>query len=322
MIAINCNIITEGYLEDQQNIDDIIASKKGRVLNLIQNPFTNVNGVREDFNDHQIEYLELLHDDFEQIVLADNELLHELKDDFDVIISGDQMLLPRNKKFRERLIKALDYKTLRDDFFPSFYEQIGIKSCVYCNSQLAVTVRKIDGARTARFQFDHYFSKSMYPCFSITFQNLYPACGPCNISKKNNSDINFRLYSDDYHDYRTSQFSFRIDLVSLLRYRLNGDKKRIEIIFNEPDNTGFENVFGIHSIYNTQKDIAEELILKSMIYNEDLSKSLVEALNRLYGDKKPMLGRLITGYYTDEKDIHKRPLSKFTMDIARQLKLI
>ena len=35
-----------------------------------------------------------------------------------------------------------------------------------------------------------------------------------------------------------------------------------------------------------------------------------------------MAERLLVGNYTRSKDIHKRPMTKFTQDIAKQLKLI
>lgn len=80
--------------------------------------------------------------------------------------------------------------------------------------------------------------------------------------------------------------------------------------------------FAIESIYKTQLDIAEELVLKSMIYNKQCTESLRISLAKLYRDKAPMLERLLVGNYINETDIHKRPVSKFTQDIARQLKLI
>ena len=59
-----------------------------------------------------------------------------------------------------------------------------------------------------------------------------------------------------------------------------------------------------------------------MIYNQKYLEGLRYSFKKLYRDKIPMVERLLVGNYTNEKDIHKRPMSKFTMDLARQLKLI
>ena len=74
--------------------------------------------------------------------------------------------------------------------------------------------------------------------------------------------------------------------------------------------------------YNTQKDLAAELIIKSKIYNDSYKKMLMNTFNKLYGKNPMMFKRIIVGNYTERNEIHKRPMSKFTQDIARQLKLI
>ena len=202
-----------------------------------------------------------------------------------------------------------------------YFEKIEIKSCVYCNSQLALTVRKVNGIKCAKFQVDHYYSKSEFPVFSISFYNLYPVCGPCNNSKSSNK-VKFNLYSDSYNDFKTSKFKFEIDKKSILKYRVNGIDSELLIKFHEPTNANFKRTFAIEGIYETQKDIAEELVLKSMIYNKSYTDSLRIGLEKLYKDKAPMLERLLVGNYTEENDIHKRPMAKFTQDLAKQLKLI
>jgi hypothetical protein len=231
------------------------------------------------------------------------------------------MISKSNEEFRNELLKRMGYSGVRDNYYPEYFEQLGIKSCVYCNSQFAITVRNVKGQKVAKFQVDHYFPKREYPSFSISFYNLYPVCGPCNNSKSFNN-VNFNLYSDNYSDYKSSKFQFELDKKSLVKYRVNGTNAVLKINFIDVVNSRFNETFAIESIYNTQKDIAEELVIKSMIYNKTYTEVLKDSLTKLYKDKEPILARLLVGNYTDEKDIHKRPMAKFTMDIARQLKLI
>lgn len=326
MIAINSQILDKIFLDPAAGIDALIVAKQLAVRQFRNNPTRIVNRIPVPLASHldvnQISYLDYLDLHFDEIVKANSSELVRFKNHFDGIITGTAMKATPNKEFRNELIKRMGYGNLRDDYYPEYFEKIGIKTCIYCNSQLSLTVRNVSAVKKAKFQVDHYYSKSEYPCFSISFYNLYPTCGPCNNSKSDRNDVNFNLYSGAYKDYNSSAFKFVLDKKSLVKYRVNGIDTKLEIKFIEPLNSGFNNAFAIEGIYNTQKDIAEELVIKSMIYNEAYCKSLKNALLNLYKEKAPMLERLMAGNYTKELDIHKRPMAKFTQDIAKQLGLI
>ncbi|NOT77198.1 MAG: hypothetical protein HOP08_19920 [Cyclobacteriaceae bacterium] len=99
----------------------------------------------------------------------------------------------------------------------------------------------------------------------------------------------------------------------------------IEFKFTEPPPTkgieSFDSLFAIQKIYDTQKDVVAELILKAVSYNDAYKEMLANSLPKMFQDKS-IVNRLLTGTYTDEKDIHKRPMSKFISDIACQIGLI
>ena len=320
MIAINSDILREIHRRLRGKIDIIIAKKKNNLIQLYDNPFKTKNKrEQESLTPAEYLYLGLLIQNFESIVLADPNEIQVFEQKFSRIISGVRMS-KHHQLFKNELVVRMGYTELRNEFYPEYFEEIGIKTCVYCNSQLALTVRKVDGTKSAKFQVDHFLAKSEYPCFSISFYNLYPVCGPCNGSKSSNY-VDFTLYSNDYKDYSNSSFKFRIDSKSLLKYRVNGIQSKLEVKF-EDHGAGVNETFAIEGIYNAQKDLAEELVLKSMIYNKTYSESLKSSLERLYREKAPLVDRLLIGNYTKDRDIHKRPMAKFTMDIARQLNLI
>ncbi len=322
MIAIDTSIVENILINDWVTVDKIITDSKARIVSFIANPSERVKGkdVPITLSAAQRQYLSLLEGQYEKIVMAVPKELDGYKNQFDSIINWQDMSLPANVKFRNELINRMGYKTLRNDFYPGYFEKLQIKACVYCNCQFALTVRRVNGKKIAKFQVDHALPKAEYPCFSISFYNLYPTCGPCNNSKSR-SNISFILYSADYNDYQSSKFQFELDKTSLIRYKVNWKDSDLKIKF-EDRGSGLNKALSIESVYNTQKDIAEELVLKSMIYNKAYKQSLSEALTKLYKHKVPMLERLIIGNYLEEKDIHKRPMAKFTQDIARQLKLI
>jgi hypothetical protein len=268
----------------------------------------------------EIEYLDYLICHFQNIVIASPNEIITFKSHFDSIISGKQ-IFEKHKEFKNELINRLGYSKFRDEFYPEYFLKTDLKACAYCNSQLAVSVRTIKGEKIAKFQVDHFLPKSEYPGFSISFFNLIPVCGPCN-GKKSSTSINFNFYSNNQKDLKKSPFQFELDRKSIAKYRINGNIDELIIKFIDLENRRFDEQFDIEGIYNTQKDIAEELILKSMIYNQKYLEGLRYSFKKLYRDKIPMVERLLVGNYTNEKDIHKRPMSKFTMDLARQLKLI
>jgi hypothetical protein len=77
----------------------------------------------------------------------------------------------------------------------------------------------------------------------------------------------------------------------------------------------------IKAIYSQHVDVVEEMVWKAKIYNQSYQNSLRAAFLK-YHPSPADFNRFILGNYTNPKDIHKRPLSKFVQDIARQLKLI
>ncbi|SHK60185.1 HNH endonuclease [Maribacter aquivivus] len=323
MISINQNIISNILDAKSTEVDTLIAGAKQSVVDFRNTP--DKSGGRNiripiTLKQAEIEYLDKLISEFESIVKADPKKLKVLKSEFDAVITGEN-LAKHNKEFKNELLVRMGYSKLRNDYYSGYFESTGLKACVYCNSQLAVTVRSFKGSKSAKFQVDHFLPKSEYPCFSISFFNLLPVCGPCNGTKQT-SLIDFNVYSNDPLDLKDSPFKFRLDKKSIVSYRINGVKEKLVVKFDDPLKKAINENFDIEGIYSTQKDIAEELILKSIIYNEKYLKSLRYSFGKLYPDKIPMAERLLVGNYTRVKDIHKRPMSKFTQDIARQLKLI
>jgi hypothetical protein len=226
---------------------------------------------------------------------------------------------------KDKILDCLGYKKLRTTFYPKYFQKIGIKSCVYCNSQLSVSIdveeklkTKIKAKFKAKFQVDHYHNKAKYPFLSISLYNLYPVCASCNLAKEEKG-VNFELYSDKEN---TSKYKFELEQGSVSKYLLNRNSEDINFIFIDPDNEeSLKEILDIEGIYNTQKDVAEEIIIKSMIYNDSYKHCLFKSFPDIFS-KQGLFNRVILGNYADEKDIHKRPMSKFVQDIARQLRLI
>ena len=228
-------------------------------------------------------------------------------------------------EIKNKIIDKLGYKGLRNSFYPKYFKEIGIKACVYCNSQLTISaIKNSKKEYSAKFDVDHYHSKDDYPFLSISLFNLYPACASCNRLKSTNP-IKLDLYSDDASKVKKSNYKFKLDTNAKAKYLTTKDSNEIEFSFIEPKySTGikkFNEVFHIEGIYQTQVDLIEELIIKSQIYNDSYLKTLNDNFKKLNLHPE-LFKRTLVGNYTEDKDIHKRPMSKLVMDIAKELELI
>lgn len=284
------------------------------------------------------QYVQKIIDQYQEILKASPEEMRLLITSFQTIAKSDILeskLKTKDKlKFHELIVKAMRYDELRSSEFRQFVSSSGIKTCVYCNSQLAIISeisfydkkqKRRKPKISAKFELDHYHSKSQYPFLCTSFYNLYPVCGNCNRAKSK-LDIRFELYTDD--PSKLDVFNFWIDDKTILDYWLDKalDSSKLKIHFQSIEGdydllNEYNKIFGIQGIYDTQNDIAEELIHKAKVYTNAYNKSLVSNFNDLFPDKK-ILENLILGNYANSSDTFKRPMAKYTQDLAKQLGLI
>ncbi|MFP9117697.1 hypothetical protein ACLI08_07910 [Flavobacterium sp. RNTU_13] len=305
-------------------------------------PLANLEELRDSLgkikHKHQRLYIQKIIDEYDIIVKASPTKIKDLIFEFSNLIVGDFLDTKINKKdklkFHERIVKAMRYDELRNSEFHHFVAVTGIKTCVYCNSQLAVVTdfsyydkkeKKRKPKVMAKFELDHYYSKSKYPFLCTSFYNLYPVCGNCNRAKSDNH-IDFEVYTTDPNNLDV--FKFWIDEKTILDYWLSPTTSRttLKVHFEALDGNydflnSYNEMFAIQGIYDTQTDLAEELVHKAKVYTDAYQKSLVDNFKGLFRDQS-MIKRLIVGNYMESNEIHKRPMSKYSQDLAKQLGLI
>ncbi len=268
------------------------------------------------------------------IMVLNNLEIENIKNALGVIPTSHFKKKVKNKVIylKDLINNTLNYKKKRDNFYPRYFQKIGIKSCIYCNSQLTVTIektihlkKKVNNEFIAKFQVDHFYPKDKYPYLSISLYNLYPTCASCNNAKKV-TEVNFKLYQDIV---LPSKYQFKLDLNSKATFLITRNVNDIEFKFIDPEkpnkkvlvNGSFEDTFQINGIYKTQKDVAEEIILKSQIYNKAYKKKLIKSFPDIFSNQN-LGNRIILGNYCEPEEIHKRPMAKFMQDIARDVGLI
>lgn len=312
MIPISIDKVKQVFKIYKSDIDNIITEKSKAVTAFL-------NDISKNHNADQITYLNNLINDFGNIVKATPQELEAFKNNgFGEIPATWCDKNGNQSSFKDNLLKALDYSGLRSSFYPKYFQKIGIKACVYCNSQLTICSEDV-GNVSAKFQVDHFLDKASYPCFSISFFNLYPSCASCNNIKRN-KEVNFQLYSDDLNAITKSEFNFSFKPGCVAKFLGSRNIDDISILFKEP-NGDFQTTFDITGIYNTQKDIAEELILKSKIYSKAYQNSLIKSFPSIFNNAS-LSNRIFIGNYCEEDEIHKRPMSKLMQDLGKDLDLL
>ena len=159
---------------------------------------------------------------------------------------------------------------------------------------------------------------------SISILNLVPSCSTCN-NVKSSKELEFKPYTDG----KTSKdYGFVLDKKSVINYFTTFNKSIIQFNFTDSDynsqlnDTSLENNFQISKIYNEHKDIAEEIILNSYVYNNIHAQDLKDFIKSKMPNNKIPFERLFIGNYLDNDDLLRRPMAKFTKDIFDEIQIL
>ena len=198
-----------------------------------------------------------------------------------------------------------------------FIKRINIDTCPYCNRNYIYYLSKSSEIKP---QIDHFFPKSIYPSFALSYYNLVPSCQTCNgFGAKEEKDpiteglVNPYLLSND-----NFKFTYKIKSINFINPL--ADKYSIEVLFKNKI-PGHINVFKLDKLYSEHSDHVLELIIKSKIsYSEKYKEYLSSYTGFDFNENE--IDRMILGNYSKENELHKRPLTKLYQDIGKELKLI
>jgi len=241
----------------------------------------------------------------------------------------------KNIKFYEAIVAAMRYEDVRSQEIIKYInkKEIGIKVCVYCNANYTVTVDVSGEGIKARYEIDHFLPKSRYPFLSTSFFNFQPSCPFCNRWKWKNESV-FNLYTESATDDDIDPFTISLTPASISLYKISFDSNDLEIKIDSNEMKvvngknvklidNHEEVFHINDLYKSFKEEAEEILMTSFFNNRSyLDQMCSNILSNVvtFSDKDAF--RLVYGFYLEEKNIHKRPLTKMKQDIAKQLGII
>lgn len=288
----------QGYLEEVATDYDSNADPSKSLLVLMPDEFENYKNKYSRLFPH---------------VIMDKELVYKNQ------INGGH---PGNKKkkFWKLVVDAMHYgQDVRSIMVP-IIEKLGIRTCVYCNVQYALTINHSQGL----FELDHRYPKSLYPFLCISFYNLQPSCPSCNHGKMT-ATADFGLYTTDENDLHPFHLLTKPHLY-LRKRRLDPDKIDVHLIATDPHNSvqvsqavSHESDFDIDAIYRELRDVAEETIWRCYSYDDTYKGLFIKNFPELYD--KDALHRFIFGVHS-EGNIHRRPLTKLIRDIEKDMRVV
>jgi hypothetical protein len=211
---------------------------------------------------------------------------------------------------KEPIFGTLDFVLYDNAYY--LVEELDITVCPYCNRNYVHNVIPNGKNMLRTCELDHFYPKSKYPLLALSFYNLIPSCKTCNQTFKKEKLISYNPYTS------LKDFQFRLKIENSKFYY---DKSGLKIDFSEAKQILGKNFteLCIEELYNQHKDIALELIQKSQTYNESYIDELFNKYEgTLFRSREDVL-RLALGNFVETEDFEKRPLAKFTHDIAEEL---
>jgi len=205
----------------------------------------------------------------------------------------------------------------------SLVKSLNISTCPYCNRN---TIYSIDNGTKRTSELDHFYPKSKYPFFALSFYNLIPSCKVCNKIKRDNDDKEYiNPYDDRFDMNKNMKFGLKITSSNFyhssegfdLEYKYSKSISKNEKNRIENNLTDFE----LKDLYQNHKDIILELIQKDVIYNDSYIDELYKSYEGTLFRNREDLERLISGGFIQDDEINKRPLSKLIKDITQELGL-
>ena len=223
----------------------------------------------------------------------------------------------KRRYFLEENAQQIDYNA------HLFIKNLGINICPYCNRN---TIYNLNSSKERTSELDHFYPKSKYPFLAISFYNLVPSCKVCNKIKLDKDDKEYiNPYDDRFNMNKNSKFTMIIKDATFF-YDVRGfsiGRKFISSISSEERKRINNNIedFKLYDLYQNHKDIVLELIQKREIYPDSYIDELASQYAGMFKNREDIL-RLITCGYVEDKDLHKRPLSKLIKDISEELELL
>ena len=224
------------------------------------------------------------------------------------------------EEIREDIAEIFDYQNkYQQPISKIFREHIEIHTCFYCNIDFINVFKSTNKNFKSGYTLDHVKNKNEYPHLALSLYNFVPACYICNSKLKKEKDIG---------DVSPTASTFDFDQKVTFKTFMQNNNLQIEepndfdLLLKEDFTDVYQkyiDVFELDGRYAYHKDKVIEMINKRKAYPDSRIEELAALTRKTHEEVKQ---DLFGAYLFDADDLHKRPLSKLTRDIAKELGLM
>ena len=252
---------------------------------------------------------------FKEVILADMKDLPKIKNAYHESNYPKEIKFIRNQLYTNNFSKSSGYLKGGHYNAAKLVLDLGIIVCPYCNRNYINNAESsIKGVKRTS-QLDHFYSSSKYPFLAMSFFNLIPSCSGCNLFKSHEM-----VYYSPYNTKFTPNelFNFKLEAKSLVDPN-DLSNINLELVNIHKRIHGNINIFRLESQYRVHRDLVQDLIIRSKMYTPERINELKKDFSKLNLHENDF-NRIMYGNYLEEENFHKRPLSKLTSDIIKELK--
>ena len=233
---------------------------------------------------------------------------------------GDYNNRPNDSK--ELLNDIFKYKEYsKRNITVEILRRMNVEVCPYCNRQYIFTI----GSGKVRPQLDHFYPKSQYPYLALSLYNMIPSCGICNMAKSSlNTVYEPVLYPYDEEFGYSNRFGIKIkDNANYVKV-LQGVSSEFTIILSKVEDTNEKVIrnqmekLHLDELYNQHIDYVMNIIKSRYINTAERINEIYIRFPNIFHSYQEVKTALHT-IDTRKEAWGKRPLTKLTYDIERQL---
>ncbi|MYM96927.1 HNH endonuclease domain-containing protein [Duganella vulcania] len=186
------------------------------------------NGLSDDgahsLSTFLVEILKTDQELLKKIILSDPENLLKLTKEIKIILQDDLLFSKTKNGYAQTSVGIylseiiFDYKNFRNSNQCATMFREGMNSnlfsCPYCNLN-KITITDMSKSKeedpTAYLDLDHFFPKSRYPYFAVSFYNLVPSCHDCNSREKGAKEFDLHTHIHPYVESFDDHYIFSIN---------------------------------------------------------------------------------------------------------------
>ena len=249
------------------------------------------------------------------LLCGDYEKLVEIKEKIDTKYSSKKNLVKQFFNYDKAQGKLSKLQPKISTFFE---DNVEVHTCYFCNIEFIYKFKTSDGKFKNGFTLDHYIDKGKYPYLGLSLYNLIPSCYTCNSKVKGVDEINNLSPSSVKFDF-DDKVKFRTFMINK---NLQVEKEKdFALLLKEDFSLEYKEYidgFMLNERYKYHKSKVIEMINKRKQYPDSRIKELANLTQKTEEDvKQDLFGE----YLFNDNDLHKRPFSKLTKDIAKELGL-